>query len=58
MIIVIGNQVMSMMEQHYPRPKEFIPERWLVDKSDPLCYSNAHPFAYAPFGFGSRACIG
>ncbi|CAH2091759.1 unnamed protein product [Euphydryas editha] len=58
MYVVFGHQVMSKMEHYYPRPTEFIPERWIVEKSDPLCHSNANPFAYSPFGFGFRSCIG
>ncbi|XP_050362999.1 cytochrome P450 CYP12A2-like [Nymphalis io] len=58
MFVVVGNQYMSLMEQYFPQPSEFIPERWIVDKDDPLYYGNAHPFAYRPFGFGVRSCIG
>ncbi|XP_046978877.1 cytochrome P450 CYP12A2-like isoform X1 [Vanessa cardui] len=58
MFVIVGNQYMSLMEQYFPQPSEFIPERWIVDKDDPLYYGNAHPFAYRPFGFGVRSCIG
>ncbi|XP_038213306.1 uncharacterized protein LOC119833390 [Zerene cesonia] len=58
MYVTFGHQYLSVTEQHFPRAKEFIPERWLTDKSDPLYYGNAHPFAYNPFGFGVRSCIG
>ncbi|XP_045533908.1 cytochrome P450 CYP12A2 [Papilio machaon] len=56
--LLFAHEYTSMMECHYPRPKEYIPERWLADKEDPLYYGNAHPFAYNPFGFGTRSCIG
>ncbi|XP_028028461.1 cytochrome P450 CYP12A2-like [Bombyx mandarina] len=56
--IAFAHQHLSMMEKYYPRPTEFIPERWLTNKSDPLYYGNAHPFANSPFGFGVRSCIG
>jgi cytochrome P450 family 12 len=46
------------MEKHYPRAQEFIPERWLVEKSHPLYYGNTHPMVTLPFGFGVRSCIG
>lgn len=58
MNIIFAHQHMSLLEQYYPRPKEFIPERWLADKTDPLFHGNAHPFANGPFGFGVRSCIG
>ncbi|CAG9562983.1 unnamed protein product [Danaus chrysippus] len=57
-IAIVVNQYMSQMEKYYPKPHEFIPERWIVDKNDPLYYGNTHPFVYAPFGFGVRSCIG
>ncbi|XP_059060233.1 cytochrome P450 CYP12A2-like [Achroia grisella] len=58
MLVVFQHEMMSKMENQYPRPLEYLPERWLVDKEDPLYYGNAHPFAHNPFGFGVRACIG
>ncbi|XP_039745987.1 cytochrome P450 CYP12A2-like isoform X1 [Pararge aegeria] len=58
MNVVIGNQHLCMMEEEFPRPTEFIPERWIVDRCHPLHYRNAHPFSYTPFGFGVRSCIG
>ncbi|XP_050733454.1 probable cytochrome P450 49a1 [Eriocheir sinensis] len=38
----------------FPRPDEFLPERWLRDR--PL--GDIHPFAIIPFGAGSRMCVG
>ncbi|XP_023942759.2 cytochrome P450 CYP12A2 [Bicyclus anynana] len=58
MNIFIGNQSLCLMEEQFPKPTEFIPERWIVDKNDPLYYGNAHPFSHTPFGFGVRSCIG
>lgn len=39
----------------WPRPNEFLPERWLVAENDPL-----HPVknAWRPFEWGPRNCIG
>ncbi|OWR44198.1 cytochrome P450 333B11 [Danaus plexippus plexippus] len=58
MFVVFPHQYLSKMESQYPRANEFIPERWLVDKDHALYHGNAHPFAYNPFGFGARICIG
>ncbi|XP_063635636.1 cytochrome P450 CYP12A2-like [Cydia splendana] len=57
-MIGLSHQYLSIKEDHYPRPDEFIPERWLVDKHDPLYHGNTHPFVTSPFGFGVRMCIG
>ncbi|XP_014679516.1 PREDICTED: cytochrome P450 27C1-like isoform X2 [Priapulus caudatus] len=35
---------------------EFKPERWLRDASGRK--QETHPFAYLPFGFGTRSCVG
>ncbi|KRF79421.1 cytochrome P450 CYP12A2 [Drosophila virilis] len=53
-------------EQHFSQPDQFIPERWLREKQHdsidsngcPMATKSSHPFAYLPFGFGSRSCIG
>ncbi|XP_063823874.1 cytochrome P450 CYP12A2-like [Ostrinia nubilalis] len=58
MQVTFMHQVMAQMEEHYPRPQEFIPERWTVGKEDPLHYGHANPFTYNPFGFGVRSCAG
>lgn len=58
MNVVFAHRDMSLMDKHFPRAQEYIPERWIAPKDDPLYYGNAHPFVYAPFGFGVRSCIG
>ena len=37
----------------YKDPAQFLPERWLRGTG-----KDVHPFAFLPFGFGPRACIG
>ncbi|KAI0100910.1 vera protein [Nemania sp. FL0031] len=41
--------------KYWPRPDEFVPERWTVAEGDPL-----HPVhnAWVPFSIGARNCIG
>ncbi|KAL4713975.1 hypothetical protein ACJJTC_005606 [Scirpophaga incertulas] len=55
---IAPNEYLSKLEQNYPKAKEFIPERWLVNKSDPLYYGNTNAMITLPFGFGVRSCIG
>lgn len=50
-----NGSVMQRLERYWPRPNEFIPERWLVESTDPLYANRA---AYRPFEAGSRNCIG
>ncbi|KAJ6618908.1 putative cytochrome P450 12b2, mitochondrial [Pseudolycoriella hygida] len=57
-IAMVGN-VLHLDESHFPRSKEFIPERWLKDiKMEDCPHRSSNPFTFLPFGFGSRACIG
>lgn len=44
----------SKDEACFPRPNEYLPERWLRDKP----YGDIHPYASLPFSHGSRMCIG
>ncbi|XP_068083403.1 probable cytochrome P450 49a1 [Anabrus simplex] len=53
--VIMGHRVLSNLEENFPEPEKFIPERWLKD-SDQL--KKAHPFVVLPFGFGPRMCIG
>ncbi|XP_065371245.1 cytochrome P450 CYP12A2-like isoform X3 [Calliphora vicina] len=50
---------------HYPRPNEFLPERWLRPSQEdanssecPHALKPSTPFLHLPFGFGARSCIG
>ncbi|KAH9644855.1 hypothetical protein HF086_007943 [Spodoptera exigua] len=56
--VIAPNEYLSRLEKYYPRAEEFIPERWLADKTDPLYYGNAPAIVTLPFGFGIRSCIG
>ena len=46
---------MGEMEQYFPKPLEFIPERWI--KGDPQ-ESHHNPYTLLSFGHGTRMCIG
>lgn len=56
--VVGAHSIISRKSEYFPQEEEFIPERWLRSNTGPLSSSNAHPFAYMPFGFGPRTCIG
>lgn len=47
--------VTHRLSEYFPRPMEFLPERWLAREGEPL-----HPprNAYRPFELGPRNCIG
>ncbi|KAM7361973.1 uncharacterized protein ACRADG_012837 [Cochliomyia hominivorax] len=51
--------------KHYPRPQEYLPERWLRPSEEnenstdcPNAIKPSSPFLHLPFGFGARSCIG
>lgn len=46
-------------DKHFEQADQFVPERWLKhsNESCPII-KKAHPFAFLPFGFGARMCIG
>ena len=43
---------MGRMEEHFEKPEEYNPHRWLSDEK------GMSKFASLPFGFGARMCIG
>ena len=51
---------MGVMEEYFPRPKEYHPERWLRDERAMLqtTHSKDAAFISLPFSAGMRACPG
>lgn len=55
--VMLTSNLMLQDERYFPKPNEFIPERWLrTDSSEHN--KNINPFIYLPFGFGPRSCVG
>ncbi|XP_071131030.1 cytochrome P450 10-like isoform X1 [Mytilus edulis] len=57
-LVVVNSALMSNDERFFPRPTEYLPERWLRDTEGELAISRNFPFAYTPFGYGPRSCLG
>uniref|UniRef100_V5GP28 Cytochrome P450 CYP12A2 n=1 Tax=Anoplophora glabripennis TaxID=217634 RepID=V5GP28_ANOGL len=59
-----GTDVMTMhllssnSDEIFKDAAKFIPERWLRATEDQYSTKNVHSFAYMPFGFGPRSCVG
>ena len=46
--------VLLQSSEHFIKPTEFIPERWLREDTE----HNIHPYLLTPFGIGPRMCAG
>ncbi|XP_066297904.1 cholesterol side-chain cleavage enzyme, mitochondrial-like [Branchiostoma lanceolatum] len=53
--VMVSIYHMARDPKMYKDPDEYRPERWLRSAED---YEDTHPYAYLPFGFGTRSCIG
>ncbi|KAG5315356.1 C12B2 protein, partial [Pseudoatta argentina] len=56
--VMACHAVLSMDPKYFARPMEYIPERWIRNSPEFLLYRSTHTYAYMPFGYGVRACIG
>lgn len=54
--VVMDFYNMHRHERYWPRPDDWLPERWMPDGAPDL--GPSRPDAYEPFGVGARACIG
>lgn len=56
--VVACHSLITTKSTRFPRPQEYIPERWLRGNTEFPSAKQAHSFAYMPFGFGPRSCVG
>lgn len=54
--VMFGNNTLSMSEEQFANPEEFLPERWL-DSNDPQ-KQRLMSMCVLPFGIGKRNCLG
>ncbi|XP_075161396.1 putative cytochrome P450 12c1, mitochondrial isoform X2 [Haematobia irritans] len=55
--VFLVSNLLLQEEKYFPKPKEFLPERWLRDNTNEL-KATSIPNIYLPFGFGPRSCVG
>lgn len=58
--VLVLNEMMCSDERFFPKPHEYIPERWMREESDDQIAKgySIHPFIVKPFGYGARSCTG
>ncbi|XP_071452596.1 probable cytochrome P450 301a1, mitochondrial [Hetaerina americana] len=67
--VMMPNITYRFNDEIYPESRRFIPERWLkempsgdaagsAEDFNAVSQGKRHPFAFLPFGFGPRSCVG
>jgi cholestanetriol 26-monooxygenase len=54
-LTALATPYITTSERFFKNPLVFNPRRWLKNDEN---YENMHPYAFLPFGFGTRMCIG
>ncbi|XP_056015991.1 1,25-dihydroxyvitamin D(3) 24-hydroxylase, mitochondrial-like isoform X2 [Ostrea edulis] len=55
--VFFGNNTLSMSEEQFENPEQFLPERWLQGINDPQ-KQRLMGLCVLPFGMGKRNCLG
>nr|XP_034332578.1 cytochrome P450 10 isoform X2 [Crassostrea gigas] len=55
--VFFGNNTLSMSEEYFENPEDFLPERWLQGAHDPPT-QRLMGLCVLPFGLGKRNCLG
>ncbi|XP_070561094.1 probable cytochrome P450 CYP44 [Ptychodera flava] len=53
--MVMSNNIAGLLEEYFPEPEKFIPERWIRGHD---MQTDVNPFILLPFGHGARMCLG
>ena len=53
MVVTVPTYVIHHLDEYYPEPEKFDPDRWSAENKNKM-----NPYAYLPFGMGPRNCIG
>ncbi|KAK6626111.1 hypothetical protein RUM43_006416 [Polyplax serrata] len=56
--VIFPHYVVSNLQQYFPDPESFVPERWLKNSGACPYDTKIHRFASLPFGYGRRTCLG
>lgn len=55
--VATSNFIVMKDERFYKDSDKFLPERFLKDSTE-VDIKGKHPYAFLPFGFGPRMCVG
>ncbi|XP_026478439.1 cytochrome P450 12b1, mitochondrial-like [Ctenocephalides felis] len=57
--VMLYHHLAAKVKNQFPDSDKYLPERWLrTDPGSVPPAKSAHKFAYMPFGFGPRMCVG
>lgn len=57
-VLITGVATLQFHPEIWPRPTEFLPERWIAGEGDALYSGPNSKYAWRPFEWGPMSCIG